>query len=422
MKTKTDTITKTELPKTKTDAMTKSELPKTKTDTITKTELPKIASLNAKDYRFVVGRPSVLNRERFIERVERILDAEWHTNDGPMVQELESFAARFFGVSHCLAVANATLGLELVLQSLRLPRQSKVIVPSFTFVASVHSIVRSDLQPVFCDVDERGLIDCDQLEELIDEETSAILAVNIYGFACDIERLEKVAQQNKLALIFDSAHGIGVRTESRPLGGCGDAEVFSLHATKIISGFEGGLITTNSNELAQELRLARNFGFTGYDRVTSIGTNAKLSEIHAAMALTNFEEVGSAIAHNALMFAAYAESIAPPARLIAPLTNESSNYQYVAVRCPSHRREGILKHLMENGVFARRYFYPGVHQMEPYKNHVNNLVQTNLLCEQILCLPTGQDVTIEDVNHIARLFNEGLRALELRISTDCLPS
>ncbi|MCC7528087.1 MAG: DegT/DnrJ/EryC1/StrS family aminotransferase [Candidatus Melainabacteria bacterium] len=380
----------------------------TKTDRDATVKPLAMSSVSKNSPRYVVGRPGILNQQRFLERVQDILNSGWHTNDGPMVQELESFAAARFDVRNCISVANATLGLELVLQCLRLPRQSKVIVPSFTFVASAHSIVRSDLQLVFCDVDERGLVDCDEIDRLIDDETSAIMAVNIYGLACDTERLEYIAKRNRLALVFDSAHGIGVRTQFGPLGGHGNAEVFSLHATKIISGFEGGLITTNSQDLANALRLARNFGFSGYDCVASIGTNAKLSEIHAAMALTNFEELDKAIAHNATIFATYLEAVKTPARLISPLANESSNYQYVAVKCPAQSRERILEHLLQNGIFARRYFYPGVHRMEPYGARLEKLPQTDLLCEQILCLPTGQDISIADAEYIAKVFNSGL--------------
>ncbi|MBX9950180.1 MAG: aminotransferase class I/II-fold pyridoxal phosphate-dependent enzyme [Candidatus Obscuribacterales bacterium] len=358
--------------------------------------------------RYVVGKPNIFSPEIFLARVQEVMDSGWHTNDGPMVQRLEAFAAKSFGVSNCIAVANATLGLELLLQALNLPAHSKVIVPSFTFVASVHAIVRAGLRPEFCDVDERGMIDCAHAESLIDSDTSAILAVNIYGFACDVGRLESIAQRHRIQLLFDSAHGVGVKTSTGSLGQHGSAEVFSLHATKIVSGFEGGLITTNNASLASALRLARNFGFSGYDQVSCVGTNAKLSEIHAAMALTNFEGLESAISHNAKIFCVYEKELSPEVRLISPLASESSNYQYVAVKCPAGLRDHILDHLLKNGVFARRYFYPGVHQMDPYRACQVDLPRTNALCDSILCLPTGPPVLAEDAVQIAALFNAGL--------------
>ncbi len=354
---------------------------------------------------FVVGKPSVLNRERFLERVAGILDSVCHTNDGPLVQELEAFASHKFEVEHCVAVANATLGLELLMQALDLPPNSKVIVPSFTFVASVHAIVRCNLQPVFCDIDKRGLIDCDKVEQLIDSNTSAILAVNLFGFSCDITQLTAIADKHKLKLMFDSAHGVGVKHSGSPLGANGIAEVFSLHATKIVSGFEGGLITSMSDELAKKLRLARNFGFAGYDRVISVGTNAKLSEIHAAMALSNFEHLDDAISHNQSLFAAYQNKLRSASHLLTPNENESSNYQYVGLRCPAETRDRVLSHLIKNRVFARRYFYPGVHAMKPYSNIRYNLPVTERLSAEILCLPTGPSVKVEDVEFISDIVN-----------------
>lgn len=366
-------------------------------------------NLFCQDPIFVVGKPSVLNRDRFLERVTEILDSVCHTNDGPLVRELEAFAAHTFKVEHCVAVANATLGLELLMHALELPPNSKVIVPSFTFVASVHAIVRCNLQPVFCDVDERGLIDCDQIERLIDSETCAILAVNLFGFSCDINRLGSIAEKNKLQLIFDSAHGVGVKHRGRSLGANGTAEVFSLHATKIISGFEGGLITCTSDVLASKLALARNFGFSGYDTVIDIGTNAKLSEIHAAMALSNFEQLDAAISHNQSVFAEYQKQLNMASELLlTPVETESSNYQYVALRCPTGTRDHILSELIKNRVFARRYFYPGVHAMKPYSKTKRYLPVTEKLSAEILCLPTGTSVRVEDVAFISDIVNTAI--------------
>jgi dTDP-4-amino-4,6-dideoxygalactose transaminase len=354
--------------------------------------------------KYVVGKPNILDRALFLERVEQILDTAIHTNDGPFARRLEDLVKEELDVQHCIALANATLALELLLQSLN--KVGEVIVPSFTFVATAHSIVRSGLTPIFCDVDERGLIDCDHVERLINKSTACILPVNVYGNVCNVARLKTISQKCDIPVIYDSAHALGVKENGIRLGGFGAAEVFSLHATKFISGFEGGLITTNSAELADKLRSARNFGFAGYDAVESIGTNAKLSEIHAAMALTNLEKLEQIIAHNRDLFDIYSSRLKPPLQLICPADSEQSNYQYVPVLCPPELRNHILSELFNKSIFARRYFYPGVHRMGAYQHLNLHLPRTESLSESVICLPTGSAISQADAALIAETINQ----------------
>ncbi len=359
-----------------------------------------------------VGKPNVPNRDLFIERVQQILDSGIHTNDGPFVRAVESFIKQEFGVKHCLAVANATLGLELALQSLSV--SGEVIVPSFTFAATVHAIIRAGLTPVFSEVDNRGQIDCSHVESLINENTCCILPVNTYGYTCDVEKLSKISKQANLSLIYDSAHSLCVKRDNKYLGGFGDAEVFSLHATKFISGFEGGLITTNSDEIAKRIRLARNFGFVDYDTIVYIGTNAKMSEVHAAMALTNLEHMQELIEHNKEIYSIYKNSIAAPFALLEPSSHESSNFQYVVVICPTNSREYLLEELWSREILARRYFYPGMHKMSPFQANKVVLPVTDSLAEAVLCLPNGLSVSVADAENISNILNKAFRKLRTK--------
>jgi dTDP-4-amino-4,6-dideoxygalactose transaminase len=374
----------------------------------TPTSANKLLSIS-RDSKFV-GKPNVLDRDMFITYVQQILDSGIHTNNGPFVRGLESYVKEALGVKHCLAVANATLGLELVLQSFSV--SGEVIVPSFTFAATVHAIVRAGLIPIFSEVDSRGQIDCSYLESLINEKTCGIVPVNTYGFTCDLERLETIAKSNRLFLIYDSAHGLGVKHNNRYLGGCGDAEIFSLHATKFISGFEGGLITTNSDEIAKRISLARNFGFIDSDTVAYIGTNAKMSEVHAAMALTNMQYMEEIIEHNKEIYLTYKNAIVEPLTLLDPNPDESSNYQYVVVICPSESREYLLSNLWKQDILARRYFSPGVHKMGPYRGSKLVLPVTEKLAETVLCLPNGLAISKEDAKNISTILNDAFAQFE----------
>ena len=256
--------------------------------------------------KYAVGRPNIMNREKFMERVERMLDTKSMTNDGPFVRALEASICSTFDVKHCVAVANATLGLEIVLDALKL--KGEIIIPSFTFVATAHAVKRIGAKPVFCDISKSSLaLDVDAVERLITEHTSAIMPVNIYGGLSDLDAFAALADKYKLKLVYDSAHSLGTKWRNSWTSSFGDAEIFSLHATKFINGFEGGLIATNDEALAKECALLRNFCFTGYDQVGGIGTNAKVSEIHAAMALTNLECLDDILHINKKVYAWYQE-------------------------------------------------------------------------------------------------------------------
>ena len=320
-----------------------------------------------------VGRPNLGNRAALLVRINKLLDNRWLTNDGTYVQEFEKRVADFTGVKHCIAMCNATVALEVLIRALDL--KGEVIVPSFTFVATAHALQWQQVTPVFCDIDPRTHnIDPARIEDLVTPRTTGIVGVHLWGRPCPIDELQAIADSNGLALLFDAAHAFGCRYGARSIGSFGRAEVLSFHATKFINAGEGGAVVTNDDALATRVRLMKNFGFSGYDEVTSIGTNGKMTEMSAAMGLTNLESLESFTQINRENFEVYGQELGnlPGLSLLRYDENENPNYQYVVVEIEAAKtgitRDELLAVLHAENVLARRYFYPGVHRMEPYRS------------------------------------------------------
>ena len=358
-----------------------------------------------------VGRPNIGNRQTFATLVDEILDRRWLTNAGECVREFERRLADFLGVKHCIAMCNATVGLDITMRALEL--QGEVIVPSFTFIATAHALKWQQLDPVFCDIDAATHnIDPRRVEELITPRTTGILGVHVWGRACDIEALAEIAQRHKLRVLFDAAHAFACSYKGQMIGGFGDVEVFSFHATKFFNTFEGGAVTTNNDELAKKIRLMKNFGFSGWDQVSYLGTNGKMSEISAAMGLTSLESLAEFIDANRRNYQQYQASLnaVPHVRLVDFDDNQKLNYQYVVIEVDEEApvtRDQLMKILHAENVMARRYFYPGCHRMEPYRTLYPDagltLPVTECLGRRVLVLPTGTAVGAEEISAICEL-------------------
>jgi len=357
-----------------------------------------------------VGRPNIGDREKFSSRVNDILDRRWLTNDGPYVSKFEQRIIELTGVKHCIVTCNATIALEIAIRALGLT--GEVILPSFTFIATAHALQWQEITPVFCDIDPQShTIDPEAIERLITPRTSGILAVNLWGRHCDITALEALAERRGLKLLFDSAHAFGCSYQGRMIGGFGDAEVFSFHATKFLNSMEGGAIVTNDDELAQQTRLMRNFGFTSYDHVASLGINGKMSEVCAAMGLTNLESMDEFIAVNRRNYKQYEEELAglDGVTLVTNDEAEKCNYQYVVLEIDMDQtivsRDELMKVLYSEKVLARRYFYPGCHRMAPYKATLTDLSlpETETISERVLSLPTGTSLSPADISTVCEI-------------------
>ena len=237
-----------------------------------------------------VGRPNIGNHEDFLDLARGILERQWLSNNGPLAQEFERTIADYLGVEHCVAMCNGTIALEIATRALDM--QGEVIVPSYTFVATAHALQWQEITPIFADIDPvTQTLDPDAVRRMITPRTTGILGVHLWGRPCAVEALQEIADEHDLSLMYDASHGFGCSHKGRLLGSFGQCEVFSFHATKFFNTFEGGAVVTNDDELAEKMRLMRNFGFHGYDNVIYPGTNGKMTEIAAAMGLTNFAEL-----------------------------------------------------------------------------------------------------------------------------------
>jgi len=283
---------------------------------------------------------------------------------------------------------------------------------------------------VFCDIDPATHnLDPWRVEELITGRTTAIIGVHVWGRPCNVDALADLARHHNLKLLFDAAHAFGCSHTGRMIGGFGNAEIFSFHATKFVNTFEGGAIVTNNNELAARLRLMRNFGFAGLDTVTSLGTNGKMSEVSAAMGLTSLESLEEFVTVNYRNYKEYQQQLAdvPGISLSTFDEDEKCNYQYVILEIDEDAmgitRDQLDDILWAENVLTRRYFYPGCHQMEPYRTDDPQaglrLSQTERLGKRVLCLPTGSAVTSNEISAICALIEfivEHAEALKERLS------
>ncbi|MBC1224260.1 aminotransferase class I/II-fold pyridoxal phosphate-dependent enzyme [Nostoc sp. UCD121] len=382
---------------------------------INKTRLEHLAIFGAApafNEKLHVGRPNIGNRDRLFERINDLLDRRWLTNNGGYVQEFEQRIADMIGVKHCIPMCNGTVALEIAIRAAGLT--GEVIIPSFTFIATAHALQWQEITPVFCDIDPHNYtINPWRVEAMITPRTTGIIGVHLWGQPCNVEALTEIARKHNLKLMFDAAHSFGCSYNGQMIGNFGDAEVFSFHATKFFNTFEGGAIATNNDELAGKIRLMKNFGFSGLENVSYIGTNGKMSEICAAMGLTGLESLDEFVAVNYRNYKQYQHEVRniPGVKLLTYDETEKSNYQYIVLEIDQEithiSRDELVKIFWAENILARRYFYPGCHRMEPYRSYFPHagllLPETESLGKRVLVLPTGTAVGTEEINKICQI-------------------
>ena len=353
-----------------------------------------------------VGRPNLGDRERFFDRLGWALDNRWITNGGPLVREFELRVADAVEVRNCVATANATTALQLVLRSLGCT--GEVIMPALTFVATPHAASWLGLDVVFCDVDpETATLDPAAVEAALTERTSAIVGVHLWGRPCATDLLAKVASANDVPLILDAAQAFGATSGGRPIGGFGSAEVFSFHATKVVNTFEGGAVVTDDDALAAQIRAMRNFGLDSSGQASMAGVNGKMPESSAAMGLCSLDAFPETVAHNELNHDLYRRELdgVRGVRVVEFDRSCRNNFHYLIVQVDRDvhelSRDALFEVLRAERIMAQRYFWPGCHQMEPYRSErAVELPNTEDIGERVLALPTGPSVSKEDIRRV----------------------
>ncbi|MEK7996188.1 MAG: aminotransferase class I/II-fold pyridoxal phosphate-dependent enzyme [Planctomycetota bacterium] len=349
-----------------------------------------------------------------VERIFReIFRRRYYANNGPLVRALDDTFAEHLGVNHAVCVTNGTIGLAMLARALEL--SGEVVVPAFTFPATVQALSWAGLTPVLCDVSvETHMMTPETVATSVSSDTTGILGVHLWGRACDPDGLQDFSAKRGLTLLFDACHAIGCTYRGQAIGGLGAGEVFSFHATKVLNGAEGGCITTNDAQLADRLRTMRNFHATETFAMVESRLNGKMSEAQAAMALLSLADLPRNIAANMERHQKYSELLRDvPGLSLMQYPGEANNFQYVVVEveaaaCSLHR-DVLLRLLTAENVLCRRHFYPGIHRMAPYRDSISartgTFPGTDRLCGSLLQLPTGQTVAAADIEQICDLLH-----------------
>jgi dTDP-4-amino-4,6-dideoxygalactose transaminase len=359
--------------------------------------------------------PEGLPGAEFLEDVQNILRSKQLTN-GARVREFEDAAAAYLDVPYCVAVSSCTSGLLLVLRVLRL--QGEVILPSFTFHATAHAIAWNGLTPVFADCHAQTFcIDPEALRRQLSPQTAALMAVHIFGNPAAVRELEEIASEKNIPLFFDAAHAFGSHSNGKPVGGFGTAEVFSFSPTKLVVAGEGGLVTTRDAQLAQRLRAARNYGDAGNYDPEIRGVNARMSELHAALALHSLQGVNARIARRNEIRTRYGKNLngIPGIRFQQVAGDDLSTFKDFSLLIEEESfglsRDELLAALHRHNIDARKYFSPPVHQQSLYRQMWDRrpLPVTEMISNGVVSLPIYSSLTDEAVDKVCDAISDSHR-------------
>lgn len=333
------------------------------------------------------------------------------TNQGPLVDELEQRLCELHGTRHCISFANACFAIILALKTLAPAGTRKVILPSLTFRGLPHLIRWAGFEPQYCDVDaQTHTLSPVHLRELMDADTAAVLAVDNVNGLCDIDALERLTRDAGVPLLIDAVYGIGGRYATNDGDACvgarGSASVFSLHATKLINGFEGGYLTTNDDALADHLRRQRTFGFGENAVPVELGMNAKLNELHAAMALSNLGHMQAIIADNQHRFERYRECFQALSWVsFADYSLSPGTFSLVLLKVEEgapYSRDELIRILRAENALVRPYYSPPLHWQEA--DATGALPVTDAISTQYIQMPVGDRLADADIERLALLF------------------
>lgn len=358
-----------------------------------------------------VTQPVLPELKDFIPYLEQIWNNKILTNCGPLHQQLEQELCEYLGVKHISLFNNGTIALVTALQALGL-KEGEVITTPYTFVATAHSIVWNNLTPVFVDIDlTSSNIDPEKVEQAITEKTVAIMPVHCYGIPCDVEKLQQIANKNNLKLIYDAAHAFGVKHKGQSLLSYGDLSIISFHATKVFNTFEGGAIVCNSLEMKQRIDRLRNFGIVNETTISDISLNGKLSEIHAALGLLQLKTIHQTLESRKSIDHIYRGLLndIDGITCIERFASDSDNYSYFPIVINESfplTRDELFEKLKGHNIFARKYFYPIMSDLEIYKTYSGNTPNAKWLSEHVLCLPMYPNLCESQVKQITDIIKE----------------
>lgn len=363
------------------------------------------------DEQIFVTRSSMPSYEEYIEAIKPLWDTHWLTNMGVYHHELEEKLKVYLDVPELSLMVNGHMALEMTIQAFGFPEGSEVITTPFTFISTTHAIVRNGLKPVFCDVkEEDGTIDEAKIEDLISERTVAILPVHVYGNVCNVEAIERIANKYNLRVIYDAAHAFSVAYKGKGIGNYGDASIFSFHATKVFNTIEGGAVAFRESRIYDKLYNLKNFGIRGEEIVSEVGANAKMNEFCAIMGLLNLKRTDYAIRERKKRYDFYIQCLkdVEGLRFLRQKGDATNNYAYFPVLVGEgygQSRDELFDLLRENGIYARKYFYPLTSDQACFKNKFKNvdLKVARKLADEVMVLPLYEELALESINKICEI-------------------
>ena len=345
--------------------------------------------------------------EEYTAMIQRAWDKSWITNNGELVQELETKLKEFLGVKNLLFTNNGTVVLQMALKVLNITKE--VITTPFSYVATTNAILWEGCKPVFVDIDPNTFcIDSSKIEAAITQDTQAILATHVYGISCDVERIQAIAEKYNLRVIYDGAHAFGCTYKGKSLLSFGDISTCSFHATKVFHTVEGGCVIAKDKNINKQLVLQRSFGHIG-DDYYSVGINAKNSELHAAMGLCILPKLTQLISARQAVFVHYDE-VLDFTKVKQPVfeRNLEYNYSYYPVIFNSEEMlKKVRAALLDQAITTRRYFYPSLNTL-PFVANSNICIVSEDISKRVLCLPLYAELTKEEVVKICEVVKDAL--------------
>jgi dTDP-4-amino-4,6-dideoxygalactose transaminase len=356
-----------------------------------------------------VTQPHLPPLEEFIPYLEKIWARKVLTNGGPFHEQLEKALSGYLGVDHIALFANGTLALVTALQAMRI--SGEVITTPYSFVATAHSLLWNGIKPVFVDIDRHTLnLDPSKIEAAITPQTTAIMPVHCYGHPCDVDAVQKIADNYNLKVIYDAAHAFGVQDESGSILRHGDLSVLSFHATKVFNTFEGGAIICPDAKTKNCIDHLKNFGFVDEVTVVATGINGKMSEINAAFGMLQLQYIDEALARRKELVLSYCELLqdVKGVRWLQGSGEKVANHAYFPILLDIDypiSRDELYQRLKDQGVFSRRYFYPLISDFPMYRGlpsaRRDNLPVATDASQRVLCLPLYPAMRYDDVERIA---------------------
>jgi len=357
-----------------------------------------------------VTRPFLPPESEYNKLVDSIWRRNWLTNNGPLVQKLEQALTHYLDLDEVVLVSNGTIALQVAIKALKL--EGEIITTPFSYVATTSSIIWEGNKPAFVDIDpDTWNIDPSRVEEVITDQTAAILATHVFGNPCNVEELKKIAETHDIRIIYDAAHAFGTGYNGKSLFSFGDVSATSFHATKLFHTVEGGALITGDSALAQRFRYMRNFGHDGPYKFNGVGINGKMSEFHAAMGLVNLEYVDRILERRKKLHEMYSlelESLEVSRQNID--SGCSYNHSYYPVLFDSEKKLlAVMNKLESHNIQTRRYFYPLLNELDYVDAPGNEQVPTAYsISRRVLCLPLYHTLREEEVKMICNHIEEAL--------------